>query len=175
MVSPVSDPDIRHHERFYFSDGSLYLLVERSLYRVHRSLFEIHASKFPAHGLDTSGSETCFLKDVKRVDFDRLLACLYPRALLVEEAESTEEWISILKLASKWGFETLQSRAISKIERILTSPVDMVVLGRQYNIPNILLLGYATLCQGTTPLSSEEGRRLGVEDVVNIYRIRHEL
>ncbi|KIL56503.1 hypothetical protein M378DRAFT_113407 [Amanita muscaria Koide BX008] len=51
----------------------------------------------------------------------------------------------------------------------------MVVLGRQYNIPNILLLGYATLCQGTTPLSSEEGRRLGVEDVVNIYRIRHEL
>ncbi|KIL60495.1 hypothetical protein M378DRAFT_919041 [Amanita muscaria Koide BX008] len=167
---------IRHHERFYFSDGSLYLLVERSLYCVHRSLFEIHASKFPAHGLDTSGSETCFLKDVKKVDFDRLLACLYPRALLVEEeAETTEEWISILKLASKWGFESLRSRAISKIERTLTSPVDMVVLGRQYDIPDILLHGYATLCQATTPLSSEEGRRLGVEDVVNLYRIRHEL
>ncbi|KIL60496.1 hypothetical protein M378DRAFT_168101 [Amanita muscaria Koide BX008] len=51
----------------------------------------------------------------------------------------------------------------------------MIVLGRQYNILGVLLIGYATLCQATTPLSSEEGRRLGVEDVVNIYRIRHEL
>ncbi|KIL60498.1 hypothetical protein M378DRAFT_168102 [Amanita muscaria Koide BX008] len=176
MASPLSDPDIRHHERFYFSDGSLYLLVEKSLYRLHSSLFEIHASKFRTHGLGTLGGETFFiLRDVKKVDFDRLLACLYPRALLVEEAETTEEWISVLKLASKWGFETLRSRAISKMGRMVASPVDMVVLGRQYDIPDILLDGYVTLCRDTTPLSSEEGRRLGVEGVVNIYRIRHEL
>ena len=96
-------------------------------------------------------------------------------ALLVEEAETTEEWISILKLASKWGFEILRLRAISKLEQAVASPVDMVALGRQYDIPDILLPGYATLCQSNVPLTYEEGLQLGMKDVVDIYRIRHEL
>ncbi|KAM6502676.1 hypothetical protein JOM56_002653, partial [Amanita muscaria] len=173
-MAPETDSNLRPHERFFFSDGSLYLSVGNLLYCVHKSLFEIHASKFPLHELETCFSKPHTLEAVNTIDFDRLLACLYPRNLLVDEAETTEEWVSILKLASKWGFETLRSRAASKIERILT-PVDMVVLGRQHDFPDIILPGYAALCQATTPLSSEEGRRLGVEDVVNIYRIRHEL
>ncbi|KIL60487.1 hypothetical protein M378DRAFT_31798, partial [Amanita muscaria Koide BX008] len=114
------------------------------------------------------------LKDVKQIDFDRLLACLYPHTLLVEEAKTSEEWTSILKLASKWGFESLQSRAIRELKGTLNTPVDMVAFGRQYDIPEILLPGYATLCQSNVPLTYEEGLHLGMKDVVDIYRIRHE-
>ncbi|KIL60083.1 hypothetical protein M378DRAFT_43246, partial [Amanita muscaria Koide BX008] len=115
------------------------------------------------------------LGDVKKIDFDRLLASLYPRTLWVEETETTQDWISVLGLASKWRFESLRSRAISKIEQTLDSPIEMVTLGRQYGISAFLLPGYAVLCQSTVPLSDEEGLRLGVKDILNIYRIRHEL
>ncbi|KAM6502704.1 hypothetical protein JOM56_002681 [Amanita muscaria] len=173
--SSPADSNVRPHDRFFFSDGSLYLLVENSLYCVHRFLFEIHASMFPVRELETSLINPYVLGDVKQIDFDRLLASLYPRTLWVEETETTQDWISVLGLASKWGFESLRSRAISKIEQTLDSPIDMVTLGRQYGIPAFLLPGYAVLCQSTVPLSDEEGLLLGVEDVLKIYRIRHEL
>ena len=50
------------------------LQVEDTLYRVHRYLFEMHATK-------RAFQNQCpyFLPGVKRVDFDRLLALLYPR------------------------------------------------------------------------------------------------
>ncbi|KIL62454.1 hypothetical protein M378DRAFT_81169, partial [Amanita muscaria Koide BX008] len=130
---------------------------------------------FPARELETSRNKPYVLGDVKKLDFDRLLASLYPRTLWVEETETTQDWISVLGLASKWGFNSLRSRAISKIKQTLDSPIDMVILGRQHGIPAFLLPGYAALCQSTAPLSYEEGLRLGMEDVVNIYRIRHEL
>ncbi|KAM6502669.1 hypothetical protein JOM56_002646 [Amanita muscaria] len=157
MASLQTVSDWRCHDRFYFSDGSLHLLVEDSLYCVHRSLFEKYANKFPIYGKDAPFGDPYTLKDVKQIDFDRLLACLYPDTLLVAEAKTSEEWTSILKLASKWGFESLRSRAIRKLKRTLNTPVDMVAFGRQYDIPDILLPGYAILCQ------------------IDIYRIRHEL
>ncbi|KAM6502717.1 hypothetical protein JOM56_002694, partial [Amanita muscaria] len=148
---------------------------EDSLYCVHKFLFEIHATTFPVCELVTSVTKPYILRDVKKIDFDRLLASLYPRTLWVEETRTTQAWISVLGLASKWGFNSLRSRAISKIEKTLDSPIDMVTLGRQYDIPAFLLPGYAILCQSTVPLSDEEGLRLGTEDVLKIYRIRHEL
>ncbi|KAM6502718.1 hypothetical protein JOM56_002695, partial [Amanita muscaria] len=166
---------MRPHDRFFFADGSLYLLVEDSIYCVHKFLFEIHATMFPVRELETSRNKPYALGDVKKIDFDRLLASLYPRTLWVEETETTQDWISVLGLASKWGFESLRARAISKIEKTVDSPIDMVTVGRQYGIPTFLLHGYAVLCQSTAPLSDEEGLRLGVEDVLKIYRIRHEL
>ncbi|KAM6502701.1 hypothetical protein JOM56_002678, partial [Amanita muscaria] len=175
MTSVLAASNVRPHDRFFFADGSLYLLVEDSLYCVHKFLFEIHATMFPVPELETSLTKPYVLGDVKKIDFDRLLASLYPRTLWVEETETTQDWISVLGLASKWGFESLRSRAISKIEQTLDSPIDMVTLGRQYGIPAFLLPGYAVLCQSTVPLSEEEGLRLGVEDVLKIYRIRHEL
>ncbi|KIL60114.1 hypothetical protein M378DRAFT_168517 [Amanita muscaria Koide BX008] len=175
MTSSLADSNMHPHDRFFFSDGSLYILVENSLYCVHKFLFEIHATMFPVRELETSLIKPYVLGDVKKLDFDRLLASLYPRTLWVEETETTQDWISVLRLASKWGFEGLRSRAISKIEQTLDSPIDMVTLGRQYGIPAFLLPGYAILCQSTVPLSDEEGLRLGAEDVLKIYRIRHEL
>ncbi|KIL60492.1 hypothetical protein M378DRAFT_14145 [Amanita muscaria Koide BX008] len=52
--------------------------LEDSLYYVHRSLFEKYANKFPVYGKDASFGDPYTLKDVKQIDFDRLLACLYP-------------------------------------------------------------------------------------------------
>ncbi|KAF8624487.1 hypothetical protein AX17_007116 [Amanita inopinata Kibby_2008] len=175
MGAVSSSLDPKKHERFYFSDGSLYLLVEDTLYRIHRYLFELHATNFPGIGnnYQSSNDNTRLLSDVNCVDFDRLLMCLYPRDLTVEEPQSLDEWTSILKLSSKWGFKSLQARAVSKVES-LAPPIDMLVLGRQLKIPELILPAYVALCQTATPLSLEEGLQLGMEDVIGIYRIRME-
>ncbi|KAF8624497.1 hypothetical protein AX17_007125 [Amanita inopinata Kibby_2008] len=66
------------------------------------------------------------------------------------------------------------ARAVSKVES-LAPPIDKLVLGRQLDIPEFILPAYIALCQTITPLSFEEGLRLGMEDVIRIYRIRLEL
>ena len=175
--------------------------VEETIYLVHNYLFEIHArnfiptlSKRPDYipVLPGNISPLYILKDVKRTDFDRLLSCLYPRyayndierdyillddvyrELMIEEARSSEEWASILELASKWEFQSLCKRAISELDSLAT-PIEKVILGRKYDIPELCLPAYADLCQSTVPLTEEDGERLGLHDVIKIYGIRQEL
>ncbi|KAF8660667.1 hypothetical protein AX14_007360, partial [Amanita brunnescens Koide BX004] len=115
---------IHRHERFYFSDGNLRLQVDNTEYLVHGYLFETHARNFiptlselRADYISAAPSlGPSILKGIKRTDFDRLLSCLYPRELLIEEARSSEEWISILELASKWEFQSLCRRAINELD-----------------------------------------------------------
>jgi hypothetical protein len=93
---------------------------------------------------------------------------------MVEEPRSSEEWISILKLASKWEFQSLQKRAISELDSIAT-PIEKVVLGREYDIPELRLPAYIDLCKSLVPLTEDDGERLGLQDVIKIYRVRQEL
>lgn len=172
----MAHPASFQHERFYFSDGNLKLQVVDTVYLVHSYLFTMHAHTFPpvVTAMPNVGHyKPHILENVERIDFDRLLACLYPRELMVEEARSPDEWTSILKLASKWGFESLYKRAVKEIDS-LASPIDKVVLGREYGISELLFPGYLALCQSRVPLSEEEGEQLGLKDVIKIYRVRQE-
>ena len=96
------------------------------------------------------------------------------RELMIEEARSSEEWASILELASKWEFQSLRKRAISELDSLAT-PIEKVILGRKYNIPELCLPAYVDLCQSNVPLTEEDGERLGLRDVIKIYCIRQEL
>jgi hypothetical protein len=95
--------------------------------------------------------------------------------LWVEENKTAEDWASVLNLASKWSFESLRARAIAKVVEAAASPVDQILVGRKYDVHDLLALGYASLCQSVAPLSYEEGVQLGMRDVINIYRLRYEL
>ncbi|KAF8340976.1 hypothetical protein F5887DRAFT_426338 [Amanita rubescens] len=171
---PIQAAPPSQHERFYFTDGKLRLQVEDTLYLVHTYLFTTHARNFMPALPGASVHFYTILNDVKRTDFDRLLSCLYPRELMVEEPRTSEEWISILKLASKWEFQSLQKRAISELDSIAT-PIEKVVLGREYDIPELRLPAYVDLCNSIVPLTEEDGERLGLQDVIKIYRVRQEL
>ncbi|KAK2463054.1 hypothetical protein APHAL10511_004709 [Amanita phalloides] len=167
------------HDLYYFADGNLKLQVENAIYLVHRYLFSRHSHKFIVKDLADSGYPLPnvaphLLDGVKRIDFDRLLSCLYPFELMVEEARSSEEWTSILKLATKWEFASLRQRAINELDG-LASPIDKVLLGQDYDIPELRLPGYVDLCRSNVPLSEEDGERLGLKDVIKIYRVRQEL
>lgn len=131
------------------------------------------------------------LTEVEVPDFDRFLAILYPacvctyamrmqslivlsRDLANCELTTMEEWTSVLSLASRWEFMSLHQLAIERLSSI-TSAVDKLIIGRQYDLPQWLLSAYTELCERREPLTLEEGRKLGVDDVVIISHVRHSI
>ena len=61
--------------------------------------------------------------------------------------------------------------AIARLAQ-LASPVDRILLGRRYDIPEWLGTAYLELCTRDDALSYEEGVRLGMHDVILLSDIR---
>ncbi|TFK67236.1 hypothetical protein BDN72DRAFT_749884, partial [Pluteus cervinus] len=80
-------------------------------------------------------------------------------------------WMSILEVAHTLECPSVRKLAINQITS-LASAVDKVVLGHKYDVAEWVTEGYIELCQRKASLSSEEGHRLGVDDVVHISNIR---
>ncbi|KDQ56431.1 hypothetical protein JAAARDRAFT_100772, partial [Jaapia argillacea MUCL 33604] len=55
----------------------------------------------------------------------------------------------------------------------VASPVDKVVLGRQYAVTQWLVPAFTDLAKRDTPLNLGEGQRLGMEDVILLGEMRH--
>ncbi|KAJ7496622.1 hypothetical protein FB451DRAFT_1208266 [Mycena latifolia] len=170
------------HPRFFFPDGTVIFLVERTLYRVHRYFFErdsaIFASMFSlpsAAGERPEGEvveNPIVLEGVAAADFDRFLSILYPIDFKTRDIASAEEWTSVLSLATRWEFTSLRELALQHLF-LLTSAVDRIALGRRHDVPDWLVPAYTEVCERKDPLTLAEGRLLGLEDVIGIGQVRH--
>ncbi|KAF7974825.1 hypothetical protein HWV62_11183 [Athelia sp. TMB] len=170
-LAPLAAADVYPmHERFYFPAENIYFLVERVLYSVHRYFFERDSSSFTGQGL--SKEKPMVLADISTRDFDLFLSILYPSSFNVYTASTVEEWSSILLLADQWSFESIKALAVLKLTPI-ASPIDKIVLGRRHNVNHWLMGAYMAVCLQEAPLSLEEGRRLGVDDIIRVNAIRH--
>ncbi|KZP08639.1 hypothetical protein FIBSPDRAFT_802855 [Athelia psychrophila] len=141
------------------------------LYSVPRAPFERQSSAFTGKSL--TEDDPLILVDVKVADFDHFLSILYPSEYGVYTATSVEEWTSILHLAIRWGFESIKNLSIERLSPI-ASDIDKIVLGRQYAIDEWLGDAYLAICSREECLSKEEGRRMQVDDIIEISAIRHQ-
>jgi hypothetical protein len=82
--------------------------------------------------------------------------------------------VSILHLSDLWNFETMRTLAITRLS-LLTSPIDRVLLARKYGVDVWLLPAYQQICEREAWLSDEEGRQLGIDDVMKIGRARQSI
>jgi len=90
------------------------------------------------------------------------------------DLSTTEEWTSVLALATKWEFTDYRQLAISRLAQ-LASPVDRILLGRSYDIPEWITTAYLELCKRDDALTYEEGQRLGMYDVILLSDIRQSI
>ena len=134
---------------------------------------------------------------MKKVDFERLLLIFYPssvfcsffsfigpkdfiqsRSLAADGPElfTVEEWTSILTLSDKWNFAELKTQATFQLSSIM-STIEKIALSKKYNVgnPYWLLAAYRELCTRRYPLSIVEGEKLGLETVIKIWEVQHEL
>ncbi|KZP16652.1 hypothetical protein FIBSPDRAFT_713527, partial [Athelia psychrophila] len=159
------------HARFFLPVGNIYFLIEDTLYSVPRAPFERHSSTaFTGKGL--TEDDPLVLEDVKAAHFDHLLSILYPSM----DPQSTppvtvDEWTAILHLAVRWGFQSIRTLSITQLTPIATD-IDKIVLGRQYEINPWLHEAFTAVCMREQSVTKEEGRRMRVDDIIEISAIR---
>ena len=83
------------------------------------------------------------------------------------------EWKSILKLSTMWSMTAIRRLAIEHLSKHFpTNAVEIVALGKEYDIPSWLKDGYIHLVKRAEPLSVTEAERIGWQAAIQIYQIR---
>ncbi|KZP33826.1 hypothetical protein FIBSPDRAFT_664960, partial [Athelia psychrophila] len=113
------------------------------------------------------------LDNIKAAHFDNFLSILYPYTYGVYTANTVEDWTAILHLADEWSFQSIRALAITHLLPIATD-VEKIILGRQYAIDEWLGDAYLAVCMRDQSLTKEEGRRMQVDDIIEISAIRHQ-
>lgn len=85
--------------------------------------------------------------------------------------------MDILRLASKWGFDSIRSHAIGVMETVFDDqdPLDRIFLAIQCNVPGWVHSAYVTLCEREAGLSADDIERLGPARAAAIFQIREAL
>ncbi|TFK71236.1 hypothetical protein BDN72DRAFT_877297 [Pluteus cervinus] len=183
MTSPRPDDDVdawntRRHPRLFFPADFVRVRVERIQFQLPSFILAMHSSKFrrelASRAPGAAAVEEIVIRDLKAIDFERMVSVLLPSVPGQLELTSIEEWISVLHVAHTWEFPRIKTLALSQIEPI-ASAVDKVVIGREHDLPRWTAAGCLVLCQRADPISKDEGRRLGVDIVTDISILRHSL
>ena len=85
-----------------------------------------------------------------------------------------DEWFKLLVISSKLACEAVRARAINELTTIRpkVSPIDRIELGTKCNVPQWLPEAYADAFIRESPLTKEEGEKLGLEITVKVLRGR---
>jgi hypothetical protein len=67
---------------------------------------------------------------------------------------SKDEWISVLKLATKWLFKDLRQLAINALTGLRMNAIDLIFFAKEYRVYGWLLEGYERVVERlSTPIS----------------------
>ncbi|KAI5997631.1 hypothetical protein F5J12DRAFT_889432 [Pisolithus orientalis] len=157
------------HSEFY--THTITFLVEDSLFRISREPLEAESTVFRDMFLLPRG--------ISKKEFESLLRALMYRKHGTNRGLDLDcdQWISVLKLSTMWEFVGLRNAAIQHLDipSELVDPIDKVVLALQYNIREWLLPAFLALAKRPTPISIEEGRRIGFENALKLASVREKL
>ncbi|KIJ05491.1 hypothetical protein PAXINDRAFT_21264 [Paxillus involutus ATCC 200175] len=164
--------EISKHEQFYMN--TVTFLVEDCLFKVPRSPFETESTVFKdmfslpvgdrVEGLNDD--EPIRLEGTKKDDFEQLLKVLFHRTNGLSPAlpMNVEQWTSVLKLSTLWGFSTLRQAAFNRLSRSTTIPLaKKIALGYQYDVESWLLPTMNELVRRPEPITMEEAICMGFE------------
>ncbi|EUC54195.1 BTB/POZ domain protein [Rhizoctonia solani AG-3 Rhs1AP] len=172
------------HPDFFFDNTLVAIQIGKTLFNVHKyqlAKSEVFSDMFkipkPEGGEPEEGSSPehpIKLEGVSALDFAALLRVLYashfssnqpvPEASLV---------IPAFRLANMFNFSELRAFLLPLAEQNLND-VDKIVFAREFNIKEWLTPAHVRLCQWEEPLSGEEARKLGIESVLIVSRMREQ-
>ena len=92
-----------------------------------------------------------------------------------------DEWISVLKLSTRWYFDDLRKSATYHLSAMDMGVIERICLAKEYKVYHWLLDGYGqvldrltsldTEVEGAGMLSTEEGTELGMDVVLKLSGI----
>ncbi|KZV74172.1 hypothetical protein PENSPDRAFT_225074 [Peniophora sp. CONT] len=114
-------------------------------------------------------------EDVSDADFASLLKATYPPpGYQAAPRLSFDEWMSVLKLSTKWNLTKTRDHALVGSDAIAQNktPLEKILLGKEYNVTKWLEEGYRALVTRWSGLSEEEMSALDVQTQLRILRLR---
>lgn len=90
------------------------------------------------------------------------------------DVQDINAWHDVLRLATEWEFASIRELAIERL-RPIVSDIDKVVFGHAYEVDGWVMPGYMALVERENPITAEEGKRLGIEDMAAIAAAREEV
>ena len=84
-----------------------------------------------------------------------------------------EQWRSVLRLSTRWGFDSLRKLASKSIKS--PTPYDQLLLARTYSVDQWVLPALTALCKRTLPLSLDEAQQMSMEDVILVATVQEEI
>ncbi|KAG2347186.1 hypothetical protein BDR05DRAFT_877413 [Suillus weaverae] len=172
----VSSPP--RHSEFYLQDELSVFLVDGVLFRVHRFFLQRESDVFRTmfvcpptqdgpEGL--SDDKPIVLPEVTVAEFEGLLKFLYDRGTSPSPFSTSEEWVRLLSIATRYGMERIRARALHELEYLpQLDPIQKIILARKHDVRDWLLPSYVALCLRRQPLNVLEAVELGLETMVLI-------
>lgn len=87
---------------------------------------------------------------------------------------SEDEWISVLKLSTMWNMDAIRELAVIQLSTAPTDPIVRIVLGKTYSVPLWLRLGYLHVVLRPSPISFEEGEKIGWQTAIRLCHLRED-
>ncbi|KAI9060514.1 hypothetical protein FKP32DRAFT_1595264 [Trametes sanguinea] len=184
--SATARPMAVRHPHLYLEneEGTVTILVEDTLFKIHEYFLKHYSESFsamlslPAGNAPVEGRSDelpiQLPQQVKAANFERFLYLFYPKSVLHGDITTLDDWKSVLQIADQFMFEQHRELAIQRLESLAT-PIDRIVLSRQYDIKQWLEKAYYDLCTREEPLTLDEGERLGMADVIAIAGLRQRI
>lgn len=94
--------------------------------------------------------------------------------MLSGDLRTTADWVAVLKVASRLDFVRHRDLAVTKLV-VLTTPIERIQLGKSFDIPSWLGRAYREVCLRDTPLTVDEGHKVGLVDAVKISAVRESI
>ncbi|KAH6894019.1 hypothetical protein BKA70DRAFT_1407494, partial [Coprinopsis sp. MPI-PUGE-AT-0042] len=185
-----SAPSMQKHS-LYFWD-SIMFKVEGVIFQLPKYRF-VEDSEVFMKLVTTSEGDGVIELGVVLVEFESFLKAFLPRASAMYGPRSSltkDEWISVLKLSTKWLFNDLRQLAISNLccphlpgscLSLITDPIERICLAKEYNVYDWLLDGYQGVIQRLLSvddphaepmtLTALEGKRIGMDVALELSGI----
>ncbi|CAE6470338.1 hypothetical protein ACGC1H_005938 [Rhizoctonia solani] len=183
--SDAESPEpLARHPEFFFDNTLVAIQAGRTLFNVHKyqlAKSQVFSERFKMRkaegGQPEEGSTPEYpikLKGVSASDFAALLRVLYASHFSNNQpAPEAPLIIPAFRLAYMFNFSELRAFLLPLAEKNLND-VDKITFAREFNINEWLAPAHVRLCQREEQLSGDEARKLGVESVLIISRMREQ-
>ena len=90
-----------------------------------------------------------------------------------KQPTTVEEWLSVLKLSSKFQIEDVRPLAASRLHPLAIDPIRKITIWDEYHLDhNLLTSSYVALCQRTEPLTLPMTMALGLKNFTKLAAAR---
>ncbi|KAG8956038.1 hypothetical protein FRC03_011023 [Tulasnella sp. 419] len=184
-VGPSQHPDL------YFSDASLIIKVDNTLFGIHKSVFSLHSNVWkeafgipqPTDGLSGGGTDDEITDLNKHTSvcspqqFETLLRWLYRLTDSTRAQLTPQQCIFLLEFSRMWDMPVLRDEVIKTLEadRKALWPAHRISLAQHYHIPNWCELQFRVIIGLPDEISAADVEHLGPKTIQELWDLQQRL